>query len=306
MLNYQSLSRIVLSLTFLCFVSLPAKALLINKYDLPDVIEADAEKPELKLQGAAVRSWYLMVKGYIGALYLEEPTSSAEAIYASDSYQRMAFVMLVSKMSARRIANAFYESIQLNSPPDEQEAMKNDLETIFSLVDGSMKKGKGLRVEIAGVEKGVVPARKEVFNLFLRVWIGETPPTADKNGMSGKGQINVNQATVEQLDKGLLGVGPRIAMEIVKHRNQHGPYQSVEDLDKPSAPVLSFWISRFLLCNSISRKSSASSQFKGIPGSGTLPYSSIIVASNFISASSIPVRSLPLLQLDKGTPEIKL
>nr|MDT0252232.1 hypothetical protein [Endozoicomonas sp.] len=58
------------------------------------------------------------------------------------------------------------------SPPDEQKAMKDDLERIFALVDGSMKKGeqavfeylpgKGLRVEIAGVEKGVVPASKEV------------------------------------------------------------------------------------------------------------------------------------------------
>ncbi|MFK0569785.1 chalcone isomerase family protein [Endozoicomonas sp.] len=187
MLNFQSLRRIVFLVSFLCFLSLPAKALLINKYDLPDVIAAENDKPELKLQGAAVRTWYLMVKGYIGALYLEEPTSSQEEIYASDSYQRMAFVMLVSKMSARRIANAFYDSIQLNSPPDEQKAMKDDLERIFALVDGSMKKGeqavfeylpgKGLRIEIAGVEKGVVPASKEVFNLFLRVWIGETPPS---------------------------------------------------------------------------------------------------------------------------------
>lgn len=66
------------------------------------------------------------------------------------------------------------------------EAVKDDLESIFTLVDGSMKKGdqavfeylpgKGLRIEIAGVEKSVVPASKELFNLFLRVWIGETPP----------------------------------------------------------------------------------------------------------------------------------
>lgn len=187
MLNYQALSRIVFSLVCLFSLSLPAKALLINKYDLPDVIAAVNDKPELTLQGAVVRSWYLVVKGYIGALYLEEPTSNPEKIYSSDSYQRMTFVMLVSKMSARRIANAFYDSIQLNSPPDEQEAMKDDLEKIFALVDGSMKKGeqaifeylpgKGLRVEIAGVEKGIVPAHKAVFNLFLRVWIGETPPS---------------------------------------------------------------------------------------------------------------------------------
>ncbi|MGO0307283.1 chalcone isomerase family protein [Endozoicomonas acroporae] len=187
MQNYDSLYRIPLITALLMLLSLPVNALVINKYDLPDTIAAEGDKPELKLQGAAVRSWYLMVKGYIGALYLEEPTSNPEEIYASDTHQRMAFVMLVSKMSARRIANAFYESIQLNSPPDEQEAVKEDLEKIFTLVDGSMKKGeqavfeylpgKGLRIEIAGDEKGIVPANKELFNLFLRVWIGETPPS---------------------------------------------------------------------------------------------------------------------------------
>ncbi|WP_422467003.1 chalcone isomerase family protein [Endozoicomonas sp. ALC013] len=187
MQNYDSFYRIPLLTALLMLLSLPVNALVINKYDLPDTIAAEGDKPELKLQGAAVRSWYLMVKGYIGALYLEEPTSSPEEIYASDTHQRMAFVMLVSKMSARRIANAFYESIQLNSPPDEQEAVKEDLEKIFTLVDGSMKKGEqavfeylpgqGLRIEIAGDEKGIVPANKELFNLFLRVWIGETPPS---------------------------------------------------------------------------------------------------------------------------------
>ena len=164
MLNYHSIYRFIFSAIILFSLSVPASALVINKYDLPDTIASNGDKPELILQGAAVRSWYLMVKGYIGALYLEEPTSNPEEIYASDSHQRMAFVMLVSKMSARRIANAFYDSIQLNSPPDEQEAMKDDLERIFALVDGSMKKGeqavfeylpgKGLRIEIAGVEKG--------------------------------------------------------------------------------------------------------------------------------------------------------
>ncbi|MBO9483706.1 chalcone isomerase family protein [Salinisphaera sp. G21_0] len=187
MQNYDFLYRIPLLTALLMLLSLPVNALVINKYDLPDTIAAEGDKPELTLQGAAVRSWYLMVKGYIGALYLEEPTSSPEEIYASDTHQRMAFVMLVSKMSARRIANAFYESIQLNSPPDEQEAVKEDLEKIFALVDGSMKKGeqavfeylpgRGLRIEIAGDEKGIVPANKELFNLFLRVWIGETPPS---------------------------------------------------------------------------------------------------------------------------------
>ena len=55
---------------------------------------------------------------------------------------------------------------------------------------------------------------------------------ADQKGWSGKNKINVNLATIEQLDKGLLGVGPRIALEIVKYRDQHGPYQNLDDLDR--------------------------------------------------------------------------
>ncbi|WP_067521149.1 ComEA family DNA-binding protein [Endozoicomonas ascidiicola] len=47
-----------------------------------------------------------------------------------------------------------------------------------------------------------------------------------------KTKININEATVEQLDDGLLGVGPRIAMEIVKHRDANGPFKSMDDLDE--------------------------------------------------------------------------
>ncbi len=168
----------------LCLLSLPARALIINKYELPDKIAV--EDSEMVLQGAAIRTWYMMVKGYIGALYLEEPSSDPEEIFASESYQRMSFVMLVSKMSARRIAHVFSDSIQLNTQPEDQLVYQKELDQIFSIVSGSMKRGekaifeylpgKGVRIEIAGVDKGIVPAEKELFNLFLRVWIGDTPP----------------------------------------------------------------------------------------------------------------------------------
>lgn len=45
-------------------------------------------------------------------------------------------------------------------------------------------------------------------------------------------RVNVNQATVQQLNETLVGVGPRIAREIVNYRESHGPFQSMEDLDK--------------------------------------------------------------------------
>jgi competence protein ComEA len=41
--------------------------------------------------------------------------------------------------------------------------------------------------------------------------------------------VNVNTATADQLDV-LPGVGPATAAAIVAHRQQHGPFQTVEQL----------------------------------------------------------------------------
>jgi len=60
---------------------------------------------------------------------------------------------------------------------------------------------------------------------------GEAPTKAGSNvnlaGNSGGGLINLNTATVEQLDS-LPGIGPSKAAAIVAHR----PYATVDDLDK--------------------------------------------------------------------------
>ncbi|WP_422134180.1 ComEA family DNA-binding protein [Endozoicomonas sp. ALD040] len=44
--------------------------------------------------------------------------------------------------------------------------------------------------------------------------------------------VNVNTATVQELDEKLIGVGRRTAEEIVKHRKAHGPYKNMDDLDQ--------------------------------------------------------------------------
>ena len=186
MLRVRIIRQFLLRSLFFLSLSMSAKALMVGGYELPDTITIDDDNVPITLQGASVRSWYAIVKGYIGALYLAEPSNDPEEIYRSDTHQQMAFVMLVSKMSARRIANVFYDAIQLNSPPEEQEEMKESLEVMMDLIDGSMKKGdraifeylpgKGVRIEIAGIEKGLISTDKRLFNLILRVWIGETPP----------------------------------------------------------------------------------------------------------------------------------
>lgn len=43
------------------------------------------------------------------------------------------------------------------------------------------------------------------------------------------GSINLNTATAEELDR-LPGIGPHYALEIVRYRERHGPFRSVEEL----------------------------------------------------------------------------
>jgi competence protein ComEA len=64
--------------------------------------------------------------------------------------------------------------------------------------------------------------------------VGETAPVVLDNAppvvdTTPAGPVNINSATVDQLDV-LPGVGPTTAASIVAHREQRGPFQTVEQL----------------------------------------------------------------------------
>jgi competence protein ComEA len=48
-------------------------------------------------------------------------------------------------------------------------------------------------------------------------------------GSGGAGPVNVNSATLEQLES-LPGIGPALGQRIIDYREQHGPYHTVDDL----------------------------------------------------------------------------
>lgn len=64
--------------------------------------------------------------------------------------------------------------------------------------------------------------------------VGETVPAVVGDPVTvdntvAAGPVNINSATADQLDV-LPGVGPTTAVAIVAHRQQHGPFQTVEQL----------------------------------------------------------------------------
>ena len=63
--------------------------------------------------------------------------------------------------------------------------------------------------------------------------VGETVPVAAESPAvtaAATGPIDLNRASAAELDE-LPGIGPATAAAIVEHREQHGPFASVEDLE---------------------------------------------------------------------------
>lgn len=54
--------------------------------------------------------------------------------------------------------------------------------------------------------------------------------TSDPSTGSSSGKVNINTATVEELDEKLTGVGPAIAKRIVDYRNSVGKFNSIEEI----------------------------------------------------------------------------
>jgi len=77
----------------------------------------------------------------------------------------------------------------------------------------------------------IVPAAGEETSMTLTS--GGAPVTASSN-LSNTGKVNINSASVQELDDKLPGIGPTIAQRIVDYRTSNGAFAKIEDLTEVS------------------------------------------------------------------------
>ncbi|ARU56619.1 hypothetical protein OLMES_2568 [Oleiphilus messinensis] len=161
-----------------------AQSRTIGDVELQEEVQVGSNGPVLSLNGASLRRTYMIVKTYVGGLYLEHPTHNEEQIITSDEYKRMMFHVLLNRVTARKVARALKEALVVNLSRDQHTTLEPDIDKFLDMFDGKLHRsdevnidyipGTGTQVTIAGEVKGVIPG-KAFSDALLSVWVGREP-----------------------------------------------------------------------------------------------------------------------------------
>jgi len=179
--------KVVLALACVCALSIPLLAATLAGVTLPDT--ATVNNQTLVLNGLGLRS-KLMIKVYVGALYIEKKTSDPAAIISADAPKRVVLHFIYDP-SREQMVDAFKEGFEGNAPGK----FKPEVEKWLAAQEGFQKgeqlvvtyvPGTGTTLTIKGKDKLTIPGLPFAQAVFS-VWFGPKPPSGDlKNGMLGK------------------------------------------------------------------------------------------------------------------------
>jgi hypothetical protein len=152
---------------------------------------------DLLLNGAGMRT-RLIIKVYVGALYLPQKANTAQAVLSKDQQRRLA-LHLQRDVNYEQLLETVRAGLAENNSQAELDAIKAEIDqfiAIFASV-GQARQGQvvaidylpgtGTRIMLDGMTKGTIPG--EAFNrALMKVWLGDNP-------------------VQESLKKAILGVG---------------------------------------------------------------------------------------------------
>lgn len=179
----------------LSVVAVLAFAAEVEGVKLADKVRLGDAGPELVLNGAGVRT-RVFFKVYVGALYLQQKSTSSEAALADTGAKRVA-MHLLRDLTADQLFSALNDGLRNNHTPEQLAAIElqvKQLEGIFNAVKSAKAgevilldfvPGSGTRVVVNGDTRGTIPG-EDFSRALLRIWLGETPADAGlKKAMLG-------------------------------------------------------------------------------------------------------------------------
>lgn len=173
------------ALLLLCLTA-QAFALEVASVKLAD--NAQVGNVNVQLNGAGIRTKFF-IKIYVGALYLPQKQTSAEAIIADEHEHRMALHILHG-LSSEKLFNALNEAIEANHTPAELSALNAQLKQMAQIFDAvkEVKTGdvitldylpaSGTQISVNSALRGTITGA--TFNrALLKIWLGEKPVQDD-------------------------------------------------------------------------------------------------------------------------------
>lgn len=172
------------------FFATPALAKEVVGVNVPDAVTVG--DTTLKLNGAGVRTRFF-VKVYVGALYLNEPQTTAAAALAAPTPKSVRMHVLHDEIAAAKLVDAWNEGFRGNTSDAERAALQARIDT-FNTLFPAVKKGDVVRLDLIGdttevwinqERKGAI-AGPDFQQALLKIWLGEKPVDAGlKRGMLG-------------------------------------------------------------------------------------------------------------------------
>jgi long-chain acyl-CoA synthetase len=139
---------------------------------------------DLILNGAGLRT-RLIIKVYVGALYLPERATTAQAALSKDEPRRMSMT-LQRDVDYEQLLEAMRAGLADNNSQADLDGIRREIDNFIKLFAsvGEVKSGQviwidytpdmGTRIAVDGIAKGTIPG--QAFNrALMRVWLGDYP-----------------------------------------------------------------------------------------------------------------------------------
>lgn len=172
----------------------------------------------------------------------------------------LVFLGGVKYSDLRNRAQVKPEIVTENNDSEQKTSNKIEEEVIQVYVTGAVEKPGVYRLpaearvyEALNMAVSLPVANLKIINLASRLEDGqaivvpaqgEDPGEISAGGLSSittpgtstskSGKVNINTASLQELDDKLPGIGPAIAQRIIDYRNTHGAFSKIEDLNEIS------------------------------------------------------------------------